>query len=453
MNKKNLGKINVLMEGVWLLIFFLVPLFFTNLLNSVWQISKLSLSLFFIEVLLFLWIFKTLFLKEKIFKKDQIKFICPGFIFIFILGLAVLFSDFQQYGFWGYYFRQMGYLAYLHFFLFFLVLFFNLKTKKQVQRIFYAILASLFLVVFYGILQILGVDPINWSEPAFLTQRIFSTLGQPNFLGSWLLLTGPIFIWLSWYYFSPKKTNQSFPSTTPLLIVPLIVCFFFFTLLALILTQSRGAWIGFLFSGLFLLIILIGPTRKKLLFKILFLFLILSGTIFFLFNSSSFLNKEDQSIFLTRIKSLTQLKETGGLRIILWQQSLDLIREKPFLGYGLESQHFVFAPVYQPEQATLESINLMPDRAHNDFLDTLLVSGILGGLAYLFLIISSFYLGLKYVLKSKFSEEKLMGLVLLTGLLGYLISLQFSFAVITTTLYFWAYLAIILKIIYGLEDK
>jgi len=452
MNKKDFKKIDILMETGWLLIFFLVPLFFTNLLNSTWQISKLSLALFFIEFLTLLWFLKLIFLKEKIFEKNKIKFICPAFIFIFILGLAVLFSDFQQYGFWGYYFRQMGYLAYFHFFLFFLVLFFNLKTKKQVQRIFYAILTSLFLVVFYGILQILGVDPINWSEPAFLTQRIFSTLGQPNFLGSWLLLTLPIFIWLFWHYFSPKKTNQSFPSTTPLFLVPLIICFFFFTLLALGLTQSRGAWIGFILSGLFLLIILMGQKRKKKVFKISFLFLILIFIVLFVFNFTPLLNNENDSVFWTRIKSLTQLKETGRLRIILWQQSLDLIKQKPLLGYGLESQHFIFASYYRPDQAALESINLMPDRAHNDFLDTLLISGILGGLAYLYLIISAFYFGLSNI-NSQFSEKKLMILVLLTGLWGYLISLQFSFAVITTTLYFWGYLAILLKIVYGIEDK
>jgi len=39
-----------------------------------------------------------------------------------------------------------------------------------------------------------GFDFVDWYEPASRTFRIFSTIGQPNFLGSWLLLVIPIIV-------------------------------------------------------------------------------------------------------------------------------------------------------------------------------------------------------------------------------------------------------------------
>ncbi|MGC9049068.1 MAG: hypothetical protein ACP5IX_02540, partial [Patescibacteria group bacterium] len=97
-------------------------------------------------------------------------------------------------------------------------------------------------------------------------------------------------------------------------------------------------------------------------------------------------------------------------------------------------------------------INSYPNRAHNDFLDTLLVSGLFGLIFYLWLIVSIFYCGLKYIFKifnhqipisKQILNSRFMVLALLTGLTGYLISLQFSFHVIQTAVYFWLYLGLV----------
>jgi len=102
-----------------------------------------------------------------------------------------------------------------------------------------------------------------------------------------------------------------------------------------------------------------------------------------------------------------------------------------------------FPQYYTPESALWEKVNNFADRAHNDFLDTLLVSVVFGLISYLFLIGFVFWPGLKHLFRKKF---ELSLLVLLTGVFGYLISLQFSFHIVPSAFYFWSYLALILKI-------
>lgn len=461
MNNK-LKKIDVLMEAIWLAIIFLIPLFFTTTINGVWQISKSILFQSLTTLLVFLWAGKLVF-NSSFFQKDKkernkilkknFKFIFPVFLYLLILGLAVLFSKSFHNSFWGYYYRKMGYLIYLFFFFFFLVLFFNLKNKKQIQRIFYTILASCFFVILYGFVQFLGVDPFSWSEPYLVSQRIFSSFGQPNFLASWLLLIAPIFIWLFWFYSQKRERKGSF---LKIFLRPLIFCFFVLSLITLFLTKSRGAWIGL---GLSFLLGLIGffclKKKKKIAYGITG-FLIIILVLVFLLNLNPLLVNKNDPVLIKRIKSFSHLKEAGQLRFIFWQDGLDLIKKRPFLGYGLESQKNIYAPYYRPEYAALEAINLMPDRAHNDFIDTTLNAGLIGLLSYLFLLGWVFFFGLKKVFNKKEGfnfEERIMTLVLLIGLLGYLISLQFSFHVVSTAVYFWAYLAVILKIVYGVENK
>ena len=296
----------------------------------------------------------------------------------------------------------------------------------------------------YGSLQIFGLDIFPWSESSFFSHRIFSTLGQPNFFASWLLLTGPIII----YFLLRFKRQTNMSVFKKYFYRPLFICLFLFYLIILILTQSRGGWIGFFFGMLFLALLILYKKNKQIIFTCLLSFFIVFIIIIVFLNSfNNLVAGPEDSFTVKRLKSITNLAQTGKLRLIWWQNSIDLISQSPVIGHGPETQHSLFIPYYQPEYAALEAINVFPDRAHNDLIDMILVSGMLGLLAYLFLIISVFYAGLKFVIKTQFNENSLMILVLVTGVLAYLISLQFSFHIIPTAVYFWAYLAIISRII------
>lgn len=446
MKQKVLKSLDLSMEIGWLAIFFFLPLFFVPFIHGSWQISGSFLFQTLVEIICFFWLVGIVLAPEKIndFKK-HFKFVLPAVVFILVLGLATIFSHSPYCGFFGSYVRKMGYLTWLHFFVFFLVLFFNL-TPKRINRVFYVIIAATGIAVLYGFLQIFGLDFFRWSESPSFGHRVFSTFGQPNFLASWLLLTLPVVLWA---VFSAKGGTASGRRLN--LMRPVFVCLLFLSLFVFILTQSRGGWFGFYLSFFFFVVVFSRRKKKKNLAVLLLTFFLFSTAFLGFLNASPLAVRQGDNPLIVRLKTLSNLSGAGKLRLIWWRNSIDLIGQKPWLGYGPETQEMNFAGYYQPEYAVLEGINQMPDRAHNDFLDTLLISGILGLLSYVFLIVSAFWLGLKRILRktsgdSEVCDPEFMILVLLTGLFGYLVSLQFSFHFIVAAAYFWAYLAMVLKI-------
>ncbi len=468
--------LNVILEIGWLAIFACSPIFFAPFIYGTWQIGEYFLFQVLVEIILFVWLIKIIWFFGNQVSNWKLGFfiIFPALIFIFILGLAAIFSQSPHYSFWGYYSRKMGYLIWLHFFAFFLILFFNLKSKKQITRIFHIIVAATGIVVLYGFLQILGLDIFSWKESPFLGYRVFSTLGQPNFLASWLLLVIPVIFWalLTSPHLNKVRETRSPPLTLKgetqkgvgrFFLRPVFICLFLLAIFVFILTQSRGGWIGFFFAFFFFVIIFAWLKKQKRLTTLLLVLLFLSLIFVVALNLYPLPLDKGDNILVRRFKTLSHLTEAGQLRFIWWQNSLDMIKQKPVLGYGLETQHLNFVRYYQPEFAALEAINQIPDRAHNDILDILLTSGFLGLVSYLFLIGSVFWLGLRHIFKpnpqvpnpqvpnypsTQSPSTQVPILVLLTGLSGYLVSLQFSFHVIPTAIYFWAYLAIILKIVH-----
>jgi tetratricopeptide (TPR) repeat protein len=77
------------------------------------------------------------------------------------------------------------------------------------------------------------------------------------------------------------------------------------------------------------------------------------------------------------------------------QDPFNLLR--PLIGYGPETMHWAYNRFYPPELAYVESRNASPDRSHNETWDSLVFTGLLGFLAYLFLFTSLFYFGLQWL--------------------------------------------------------
>ncbi len=116
-----------IIEAGWLLIFGLSPVFFCPWVYGTWQIGEYFLFQVLVEIILFVWLVKIILTWEHfniITFKEKLKFILPAIIFIVVLGLAAIFSRSPYHSFWGYYHRKMGYLTWLHFFVFFLFFFF-----------------------------------------------------------------------------------------------------------------------------------------------------------------------------------------------------------------------------------------------------------------------------------------------------------------------------------------
>lgn len=105
---------------------------------------------------------------------------------------------------------------------------------------------------------------------------------------------------------------------------------------------------------------------------------------------------------------------TGRVRVLIWQGVVDMMRPhppltfpdgrtdrlnplRPLVGYGPETMWVAFNRFYRPELGDLEARNASPDRSHNETFDSLVITGLLGFLAYAALFAGVFFHALRWV--------------------------------------------------------
>ena len=111
---------------------------------------------------------------------------------------------------------------------------------------------------------------------------------------------------------------------------------------------------------------------------------------------------------------------TGMVRNLIWQGALKLILPhdplqyppteeypqghrdpfnvlRPVIGYGPESMYVAYNPFYPPLLGHYESRTASPDRSHNETMDSLVITGLLGFIVYLWIFGGVFYYGLHWL--------------------------------------------------------
>lgn len=131
---------------------------------------------------------------------------------------------------------------------------------------------------------------------------------------------------------------------------------------------------------------------------------------------------------------------TGKVRVLIWDAALELIfphgalgvegdevssRDnfnvlRPLIGYGPESMFNAFAFVYPPDLAHVEARGSSADRSHNETVDSLVITGLFGFLAFYYLMISLFYYIAVWLgwAPDKSAQRRLIGLLILGSLAG-----------------------------------
>lgn len=147
--------------------------------------------------------------------------------------------------------------------------------------------------------------------------------------------------------------------------------------------------------------------------------------------------------YVNRLSRVITTESTGRVRILIWDAATKLVLPheplgipggevtgqdpfnmiRPLIGYGPESMFNAFAYVYPPDLAHVEQRGSSADRSHNETMDSLVITGILGFLAFYFLMISLFYYAIRWLgwAPDQASRRRLMILLVLFGLLGAII--------------------------------
>jgi O-antigen ligase len=279
------------------------------------------------------------------------------------------------------------------------------------------------IVVIYGILQSYGLEffPRDYIRQNWVTA--FSTIGNPNFLGTYIVLLLPFAVHL--YIIEKKKIG---------LIVYIIL---FFGLLS---TMTRGTWIGAFVSVLIYFgIIFIKKDQFEIRIKDVFMFIVSTVLCLIVFDVSN-----SGSLFL-RILSITidfgkfisggdDLFRAGSYRMFIWLKVLEMIKLRPLFGFGLENLHMVFDQYFMNDMIKVIGSPLIIDRAHNEYLHIAVSSGIPALLFYLSFIYIVIRKGMSKLLELPYT------IPLLVSVLGYLVQAFFNISVVAVAYVFWIFL-------------
>ena len=431
------------------LLFFLVPIILWPYSYELFEFNKIITIYIFTILITFTWISKSILEKKIIFRRTILDI--PLLIFLATQTLSTLVSVDVRTSIFGYYSRfNGGLLSLISFSLLYWAFVSNIKYKESINLI-KTLITSLILVCVYGILEHFGIDKDIWVQD--VSERVFSTLGQPNWLAAFVVAVIPLT-----YTFILKNKKQK-------LLMEIVSVIFFLTLLY---TKSRSGFLGFSFVSLIFWIgtFLINSFNKdksqnKKILKI-FLIINLTFLVINLFvktpwtpNILSFINQEKTEIStpVTQNNSGTVLEtggtESGTIRKFVWQGAIDIWKAYPILGSGVETFAFSFYK-YRPKEHNLVSEwDFLYNKAHNEYLNFLATTGTLGFLSYLTLITFIIIQFIRSIRKD--DQNKFFHLALLSGFVSILVTNFFGFSVVPVNLLFYLYPAV--SVVLSSEDE
>jgi putative inorganic carbon (HCO3(-)) transporter len=125
----------------------------------------------------------------------------------------------------------------------------------------------------------------------------------------------------------------------------------------------------------------------------------------------------------------------------LWEKALELIKERPFLGYGLDTHELAFRK-FNLEYSQKFNMFGVIDRSHNNYLDMAIAQGLLGLSTYLSIVIT-FMVWLINTMKTEQTKARQIWYCgILSAVAGYLLNDIFIFSIVSVSPTFWALMGI-----------
>ena len=313
----------------------------------------------------------------------------------------------------------------------------NNLNEKDVSRSFFMIVVMGFSMALIGLLQSMGMDWFRFLYPSSPASRVFSILGNPDFLGGYLALILPLALIL--FVSHGLKGKGLFGAIS-----------FFVILLCLFLTATRSALIAFAGSFIFLSIIILlqkGIKTFKKRWAVLFV------TALAVFSIMGFSGQGRIKNLFFRFSNLMKpetLKMDGAAqyRLDTWRTSILMFKEHPLLGVGTG----VFKLQYPLYQAKLRDLfpgtkfyGSQESRVHNEYLQVLSETGIIGIIVFIGFFVIVFYSGAKYLNKVKEVKQKGIIIGLLSAIAVILLDSIFAFPFHLTShsVLLWIFIAMI----------
>ena len=267
----------------------------------------------------------------------------------------------------------------------------TIENKKQFKFILYLFIIATVLTAVYGLYQYKYGDLYSqaWLDTDMfedIKMRVYSTFENPNVYGEYLILAIPIIISLMW--------EEKGIAKKLMLLAALGI-----TMLAMVLTFSRGCWLGAMFAIALLAVMI---DRRFIILGILALMampFVLPETI------------------INRFMSIGNMGDSStSYRVYIWLGTLAMLKDYWFsgIGMGITSFNTVY-PIYSYN-------NVTTPHSHNLFLQIVVEYGIVGLIIFAG-VMYNFY---KETIISVFKNKNVVTMGFISGVSGFMIESLFD---------------------------
>ena len=449
------------MEAAWIAAVILVPLFFDIYSSRIFEPDKITLLRTLALAILGAWMLKLIEEagihwqriergKTWLDTFRQVPFLLPVTGLVVVYLLSTIFSVTPSVSLWGSYQRLQGTYSTFSYVVVFAAMAVNLRRRAQVQRLISAVVLTSLPISLYGLLQRFGLDPIPWGGD--VTARIAGNMGNSIFIAAYLIMAFPLTLMRIVESFealldapAPGRESGSQSWQLPNFLRATIYVFVAaLQVIALYFTNSRGPWLGWGASLVFLWLGLSLIWRKRWLTIAGVAIALVAAVFLVLLNipNGPLESLRTRPEFGRLGQLLDSESRTGKVRTLIWQGASELVLPhdpilfpdgkpdalnflRPLIGYGPESMYVAYNPFYPPELTLVEKRNASPDRSHNETWDSLVITGLLGLIVYLVLFGSVLYFGLKWLglVQDARQRNLYLGLYIGGGLLSSIIFL------------------------------
>ncbi len=288
----------------------------------------------------------------------------------------------------------------------------SIESQKQLDISIYLFVGAGVAVSLYGIFQyVFGFTGAEaWLDSDMFSEiqlRVYSTLQNPNVLSEYLLLIIPL-------SFACVITGKTAGKKALALGAFAIMC------LCMVLTFSRGGWLGLLFAAAVFLVLL---DRRFILLGIVglvALYFVLPDTI------------------IDRFASIGDMKDTStSYRVYIWLATINMLKDYWMcgIGPGTDAYNMVY-PAYGYH-------DVIAPHSHNLFLQIMCDTGICGLIIFLVILFVFFKMMCGSLSREKDKVSRIYQISTISAMCGFLVQsmTDYSFYNYRVMLMFWVFVA------------
>ncbi len=459
--------IDTIIRLLYYSLFFFTPLIMSSITSELFEFNKM-LFIYLISVLiLFSWILKMILLRKIILKKTSF-----DILFLLFLGsqiISTIFSIDIHTSLYGYYGRfNGGFLSIIAY----AILYFGFTANflgynegfRVIRKLLKISLISSFLVILWGVPGRFGFDlscfiftgKLNnacWTDQFHPELRMFSTLGQPNWLGAYLAVN----FFLALYFllrilfipefdYSDKDKKGYVQRHQRNMLIPLFLLYgyLFLNFSSILFTRSRSALISVVGGMVLCSVYVVSQRRFKQILPLFFLTFI-SILIF----KTGFQSVDRYLTFSFSTKKTVvsptpqpsaykiQISESLDIRKVVWKGAFDLANKFPLFGSGVETFAYAYYFVRPISHNNTSEWDYLYNKAHNEYLNYAATTGYVGLGTYLIMIGFFIIVTLKQIFIQKNGDETLLTISLVLAYISILVTNFFGFSTTTINVFFY----------------